>query len=107
MIDFQSPAEAVDPIVSEDTSTGAIIVEAFPTNGILYRARIFDDEENIVSQQDWLPTWCGSSNSQCTMTFEYQDARGETLCCNGQVKTDTIHQATFKSSICSNSIGLL
>jgi len=80
MIDFQSPAEAVDPIVSEDTSTGAIIVEAFPTNGILYRARIFDDEENIVSQQDWLPTWCGSSNSQCTMTFEYQDARGETLC---------------------------
>jgi hypothetical protein len=33
--------------------------------------------------------------------------RSATDVCNGQVKTDTIFQATFNSSICSNSIGLL
>jgi hypothetical protein len=49
----------------------------------------------LLQKREWITEWLHST------------PLNKKEVCNGQVKTDTIHQATFKSSICSNSIGLL
>lgn len=79
MIDFQFPAKAVDPIVYEDTLTGALTVEALHTNGTFSRTRVFDKDENIVNQQDWSPALCSEASLPCFMNFNYPAATGETL----------------------------
>lgn len=68
MLDNQSPAIAVDPILKEG-SNGEITVTAEHTNGTNYKARIFDDEGNIVDERAWPPLGC--SGNPCILTTVY------------------------------------
>lgn len=67
----QVPPIAVEPFVME-AEPGWISVEAGHTNGDFYRARIFDNEGNIVQQSDWEPGGqCDDPYLPCTMVFDY------------------------------------
>jgi hypothetical protein len=69
----QFPAIAVEPFIFEETPMPSwISVAAEHTNGVEYRARIFDNEGNITDQKRWTPAAeCDDPAFPCPMTFEY------------------------------------
>ncbi|CAB1062742.1 hypothetical protein D1BOALGB6SA_7524 [Olavius sp. associated proteobacterium Delta 1] len=74
----QVPPKAVEPFVME-VPPDLIRVKAEHTNGEVYRARIFDNEGNIVDQEDWRPgEECNDPALSCTMAFEFP-ATGESF----------------------------